>query len=400
MNAKLKSLIFTSLSHFSVDGNFLLFPVLITYYIEIQGLSLVIIGLMPVLYNLISGFMGVVIGRYADRVDRDAMLLGGALVMNGLSVLLFIVPFILVNQAYLFMIIGSVILGISQSIYHPIGATVLSYTFGQKESASYLGINGSFGSLGRSVFPLILVFLAAIVGIKLGLIAFVVYFLIISAVVYLGLKFFKREKYRPRILSGESKIASPQSQRGMTSVIGLLVVIVFLRSMFVSISTTYIPTYLDGVFRSKELMGIIISVAFFSAVIGQPFFGYLTSRYGGKFTISLTSVGLIGFFLLFLFLSRSFASVLVNFTFFALFTYTGFPVLLGYVSQIVPKENLSSASSLVWGIGNTVGGSVGLLAFDGLLVIRNMFDSFLIMLAFAVVSTFLLVFLPKKVQDT
>jgi MFS family permease len=399
MNANLKSLIFTSLSHFSVDGNFLLFPVLITYYIEIPGLSLVIIGLMPVLYNLISGFMGVVIGRYADKVDKDAMLLGGALIMNGLSILIFIVPFILINQAYLFMILGSVILGVSQSIYHPIGATVLSYTFGQKESASYLGINGSFGSLGRSVFPLVLVFLAAIVGIKLGLIAFVVYFLIISVVVYLGLKFFKREKYRPDFRSEESKVASSQSGSRITSVIGLLVVIVFLRSMFVSISTTYIPTYLDSVFRSKELMGIIISVAFFSAVIGQPFFGYLTSRYGGKFTISVTSIGLIAFFLLFLFLSRSFASVLINFTFFALFTYTGFPVLLGYVSQIVPKENLSGANSLVWGIGNTVGGSVGLLAFDGLLIIRNMFDSFLIMLAFAVVSTFLLIFLPKRTHS-
>jgi len=396
MSERLNSLVFTSLSHFSVDGNFLLFPVLITYYIEIHGISLIVVGLMPVLYNLISGFLGVFVGRYADMMDRDTFLLSFALLMNGLSIFVFIIPFIFISQAYLFMIIGSVILGVGQSIYHPIGATILSYTFGQKNSASYLGINGSFGSLGRSLFPVIIVFLAAFIGIKFGLVLFAVYFLAAALAVYLGLRFFRREKYNRGSPADKVKAGPVEPENAMTSFIVLLVVIVFLRSMFISVSTTYIPTYLDGIFKSKELMGIIVSVAFLSAVIGQPFFGYLTSRFGGKFTIVVTSIGLVAFFIIFLFLSHSFIVILIVFTIFALFTYTGFPVLLGYVSQVVPKQNLSKANSLVWGIGNTVGGSIGLLLFDGLLVFRNMFDSFIIMLLFAVVSTFLLVFLPKR----
>lgn len=398
MNAKLSSLIFTSLSHLSVDGNILLFPILITYYLEIPGLSIVTIGLMPVLYNLISGFMSLFVGKYADKVDKDAAILGLAILLNGIALFIFLFPFLSNNQAYLFMVTGSVVLGVSQSVYHPIGATILSYTFGQKESASYLGINGSFGSLGRSFFPLILIFVASVIGIKLGLAVFTIYFIAIAITVFLGLKFFRRRNFRMGSIGGESKDTVKTTSKYVLSFILLLVVIVFLRSMFVLVTTTYIPTYLDNVFRSKELMGVVISVAFFSAVLGQPFFGVLTSKFGGKFTISITSVGLVVFFFTFLFLSRSFASILASFTLFALFTYTGFPVLLGYVSQVVPKENLTKANALVWGIGNTVGGSIGLMTFDRLLLIKNMFDSFVVMSMFAVVSAILLIFLPGKLK--
>ena len=82
MNPKLRSLLFTSLSHFSVDGNFLLFPVLITYYVEIPGLSILVIGLMPVLYNLISGFLSIFVGSYADRADNDRVILSLGIILN------------------------------------------------------------------------------------------------------------------------------------------------------------------------------------------------------------------------------------------------------------------------------------------------------------------------------
>ena len=399
MNSKLRSLLFTSLSHFSVDGNFLLFPVLITYYVEIPGLSILVIGLMPVLYNLISGFLSIFVGSYADRADNDRVILSFGIFLNAVAILIFSFPFVFKSQAYLIMILGSVILGIGQSIYHPIGATVISYTFGPKESASYLGINGSFGSLGRSVFPIIFVFIATAVGITLGLDYFVIYFLIVSVLVYYGLGFFKRKNFQSNF-QRDSRVAD-RAENGTSAsfFILILVVIVFLRSMFISVSTTYIPTYLDSVFASKTIMGVILGIAFFSAVIGQPFFGYLTSRYGGKFTISLTSIGLIVFFLLFLFLSRSFWSILISFTFFALFTYTGFPVLLGYVSQMVPKEHFTRANSLVWGVGSTIGGSAGLLLFDGLLVFKSMYQSFIIMIVFALASAILLVFLPGRKRN-
>ncbi len=397
MNAKLNSLIFTSLSHFSVDGNFLLFPVLLTYFSGIRGISVFVIGLMPVLYNLISGFLSVYVGSYADRVDRDAFILMSGLLLNGLAAFVFSLPFLYHADAYEFMILGSVFLGVGQSIYHPIGATILSHTFGPRESASYMGINGSFGSLGRSAFPPMVVFMAGFVGIVLGLQFIVIYFVMAAVLIFLGLKFFKRKDYGYSLPTKQKTPAKETQLEGsIPFFLIMLVVLVFLRSMFISVTTTWIPTYLDGIFNSKHLMATVLGIAFLAPVLGQPFFGYMTSRLGGKFTISLTSVGLVVFFVLFLYFSRSFAIILVSYTLFAFFAYTGFPVLMGYVSQTVPKEHSTRANALVWGVGSTIGGSIGLMVFDGLRLFTSMFISFTVMLVFAIFSVLLLIYLPGK----
>jgi MFS family permease len=397
MNAKLNSLVFTSLSHFSVDGNFLLFPVLLTYYTEIKGASVFVIGLMPVLYNLISGFLSVYVGSFADKVDRDAIILMLGLLLNGLAAFVFSLPFLVNSAAYEFMIIGSILLGVGQSIYHPIGATILSYTFGPRESASYMGINGSFGSLGRSAFPPMVVFIAGFIGIALGLQVIAIYFVVAAVLIILGLRFFKRKDYqfsRPVKQKSSTKEASLESAIPLFLI--MLVVLVFLRSMFISVTTTWIPKYLDDIFNSKHLMATILGIAFLAPVLGQPLFGYLTSKLGGKFTISLTSVGLVVFFVLFLYFARGFAIILISYTFFAFFAYTGFPVLMGYVAQIIPEEHSTRANALVWGVGNTIGGSIGLLLFDGLRLFTSMFISFTVVLVFAIVSVFLLVYLPGR----
>ncbi len=399
MKAKLSSLVYTSLSHFSVDGNILLFPVLITYYKVIPGLSLFVIGLMPVLYNIISGSLSVFVGSYADRVDKDALILSSGLFLNGISILFFSLPLLMRPDAYEFMIIGAVVLGVGQSIYHPLGATILTHTFGPRESPSYLGINGSFGSLGRSLFPPILIALATLVGIKLGLDSFVVYFAVVAISVYLGLKFFRRRDYHFDLKKEPKKENKLGATGSLPFFFIILIVIVFLRSMFLSVATTYLPTYLDDQFNSRQLMVVILGIGFFAPVVGQPFFGYLTSKFGGKFTISLTSIGLVVFFIIFLFISKSFISVSVSFTLFAFFAYTGFPVLLGYVSQIIPAEHFTRANAMVWGLGNTIGGSIGLLLFDGLLLFTSMYRSFIVMTMFAIASAILLFYLPGRKTD-
>ncbi len=397
MNAKLNSLVFTSLSHFSVDGNVLLFPVLLTYYTEVRGLSVFVIGLIPVLYNLISGFLSVYVGSFADRVDRDAVILTFGLLLNGMAAFLFSLPFLINGAAYEFMILGAVILGVGQSIYHPIGATILSHTFGPRESASYMGINGSFGSLGRSAFPPMVVFIAGFVGIVLGLQVIVIYFVVAAVLILIGLKFFKRKDYQGSLPVKQKATTEETELKGAVPLfLIMLVVLVFLRSMFISVTITWVPTYLFGIFNSKHLMATVLGVAFLAPVLGQPLFGYLTSRFGGKFTISLTSVALVVFFVLFLYFSRDFATILISYTFFSFFAYTGFPVLMGYVSQTVPKEHSTRTNALVWGVGSTIGGSIGLLLFDGLRLFTSVFISFTVMLVFAIVSVVLLVYLPGR----
>ena len=236
-------------------------------------------------------------------------------------------------------------------------------------------------------------------GNVLGLDLIVVYFLVAALLIFLGLKFFKRKDYRIKSPVIQKQPENRSSIKGaIPAFLVMLVVIVFLRSMFIMSINTYIPSYLVGIFHSKKIMASVLSFALIAPVVGQPIFGYLTSKFGGKFTITVTSIGLVIFFVLFLFLSKGLVTILVTYTLFAFFAFTGFPVLMGYVSQVVPRENSTSANAMVWGVGNTLGASTGIFLFDGLHLFTSMYNAFIVLLFFAIVSAVLIIYIPGRAK--
>ncbi len=76
--------------------------------------------------------------------------------------------------------------------------------------------------------------------------------------------------------------------------------------------------------------------------------------------------------------------------------FSGFPVLLGYVAQVIPSEFSTESNALIWSFGNIVGGSVGIAIVTLLLFLKvTLFTSFIYMLIFAIISVILLPLLPK-----
>ncbi len=55
-------------------------------------------------------------------------------------------------------------------------------------------------------------------------------------------------------------------------------------------TVTFVPDYLDDVLNSKILMGDVVSISFLSAVAGQPYFGSMVRKRGGRFTVALTTI--------------------------------------------------------------------------------------------------------------
>ncbi|MEM3637762.1 MAG: hypothetical protein QXE12_03570 [Conexivisphaerales archaeon] len=81
---------------------------------------------------------------------------------------------------------------------------------------------------------------------------------------------------------------------------------------------------------------------------------------------------------------------------FAFFVYSGFPVVLGYAQQVVPKEVAARLNGIVWGLGNTVGGAIG-AALAGQLVDHYGFSfSFFISWLFGMLAIAFLPLVPKK----
>ena len=396
MNRGIRSLIFTSMGHFSNDGNFLLFPVLITYYSLIPGISLILLGAIAIIYNALSGLLSTPIGRFADRIDRDAFLLALGIGINGISVGAFAIPFVDSSLTVPSIIVGSVLLGLGQSFYHPIGATIITESFERKAATRMLGINGSFGSIGRAVFPTIIVAVMLLIGDADGLFLIMFYLLIFALVIYAGLRKFRRNPDRPNKEKSRSTAESKSTVRKYSKFLYILTIVVFIRAMFLSGTITFVPTFLTSVYQSRTIAVAIVTISFVTAVFGQPYFGSLTTRYGGRKIVTFTTIISGISFAFFLYYATNIILSGISFAIFAFVTYSGFPVLLGYVGQVVPREISTTSNALVWGFGNTLGGAVGIAVIDGFKVFVSLYYSLTLMLIFALAAIIMLPLIPKR----
>ncbi|WP_252896659.1 MFS transporter [Metallosphaera hakonensis] len=266
---------------------------------------------------------------------------------------------------------------------------MLSRTFG-KTSGRALGINGSMGSLGRALIPSIISFMIIGLGEILGLGIFTLYMAIVAFIIYVGLMNIRR---------GSSSLVRKSSEKLDRSFYKFLIILgalVFLRSMFITGTTTFLGEFIYQVYLSKAFTGLFLTIGFLGSVVGQPFFGWLTERIGGRTTFIVSSVLSIVFFGLFLVFPRDLYLSLISYVLFTFAAFTAFPILLGYIGQTFPKNFFTVANSYVWGVGNTIGGAAGTALVTGLLDVHyTILFSFYVLFTIAIISTVLSPLIPK-----
>ncbi|WP_292319022.1 MFS transporter [Caldisphaera sp.] len=395
MDQKLRSLIFTSLGHFLNDSFIVVFSILIAYYLDMK-ISASYLGVMGALINILSGLISIWVGRTADKSGSHArlMLLGYTLI--GISIIVYGISFSSLKYDLLYISIASIMLGSGLSFYHPLGGSILQHTFDPKDSPRALGINGSFGSLGRALFPIVIVFMIKYLGGTLGLSIIGVYTIILGSIVFYGLRPIKIKIDKK--LFEKSNFEKSNNELTINSFYYILIpltIVVFIRAIFIAGVQTYAPTYLDHLYNSKILMSIILTVSYATAIFGQPYFGKLTGDIGGKKVVYLTTIFATLFYIAFLFIKNPII-MSIMFMLFSLFAFSGFPVLLGYVGQIVDRSLSARANSLIWGIGNTVGGAIGILIGGILLNKIGLVNDMILFAIIGVVSTALLPLIPNK----
>ncbi|MCG3108994.1 hypothetical protein L3N51_01284 [Metallosphaera sp. J1] len=386
-----RALVFTSLAHFSNDGVFLVFPLLIVYYTTEEKMSVVFLGALAIVYTLLSGLLSPLIGDIADKRDSDAEFIALGIFLEALASGLFALSFLEKGLAIPLIALGAILLGSGQAFYHPLGGAILARIFG-KSSGRALGINGAMGSLGRAVMPSVISFLILGLGEVLGLGVFTFYMVLVTLAIYVGLMGVRRGSVNLVRKSTE------KLDRKFYKFLIVLGALVFMRSMFISGTTTFLGEFVYQVYLSKEFTGIFLTVGFLGSVFGQPVFGWLTERLGGRATFALSSVLSLVFFGIFLVYPRNLYLSLFSYTLFTFAAFTAFPILLGYVGQVFPKNFFTVANSYVWGVGNTVGGAAGTALVTALLGMNyDLTFSFLVLFGIAVVSTVLTPLIPKSV---
>lgn len=384
-----RALLFTSLTHFANDGNFLLFSILIVFFAKLPGVSLAFLGVNAILYNVIYGVISLPIGKFADRLNNDRFLLSLGIALEGLAAFFFGFGFIYTGYYAVFIILGSIALGSGQAFYHPIGASVLSFVYESRDLGKILGINGAFGSLGRALMPSVITFLLLFFGGFKGMEVIAVYVWILSMVIYFGMSGFARPFKKQKKIKKNSSLPKDIKKN-----LYLALLPIFLKGAFIMGTVTFIAEYIDKITGSAAFTGIILTVSFIPAILGQPLFGYITTIKGGRFTIAITSF--FSFLAFLLFLSTGNIIILTfAYAVLAFLIFTGFSVLLDYTYQLVPKEYYSTAYSLVWGIGNILGGAFGIALMTYFLTFTSIVTSMYYMAIVLFISMLFLPLLPS-----
>ena len=84
-----RALLFTSLTHFANDGNFLLFSILIVFFAKLPGASIAFLGANAIIYNILYGVISLPVGKFADRLNNDRFLLASGIALEGLAAFFF-----------------------------------------------------------------------------------------------------------------------------------------------------------------------------------------------------------------------------------------------------------------------------------------------------------------------
>ncbi len=393
MDSRGRMLLFTSLAHFLNDSFLVTVSILITYYMDIH-VPAAFLGGMAALVNLASGLASPLVSNAADRTGRHVTLMtvGFALIASSLAA--FAATFIYGGVARLALIgLGSVLLGLGLSFYHPLGGAILQHSY-EGQAGRALGINGSLGSVGRAIFPTVMVLAVAYLGGSEALSLIAAYVVVLALIIQAGLHDVKMPALHESASSSFSRLSR------YSFLLVPLTAMVFVRAMFMNGVMTYAPTYVVDIVRSRVFMGVIITVSYATAVVGQPIFGWLVTRLGGRSVVIITTLASTLLYVVFL-LARGVVMMTVLLGLYSFFALSGFPVLLGYVSEVVDTSVRAQANSLVWGVGNTVGGAVGaligglLLQGRGFLGLTPIYSTMWMFAAFAVASSAMLVMLPR-----
>lgn len=303
-----------------------------------------------------------------------------------------------------FLLLSSGVAGFGASFYHPTGATLLQSSYVGDRLGRYLGINGSAGSVGRALYPTLLLLVGGVLASNaLGVQFFGVLGIAFAGMIFLGLKGHSWEGRRPTSTpgppAGDDRPGS--AKPALTSGVALLTVISFIRSLAFYGIISWIPVYFSferGAGAGLSL-GTMTTVLYAGPIIGQLVFGRLVELYDKRFVLAASTALSAIFFLFYMFTAESTSLVFLGL--FGFVNLSGFPVFMSMAPDYASGGGTTTSNALVWGLGNTGGRAagpllVGVLTFGD--YVANLPFAFEVALVVGLVSAGMAMLLPRPLR--
>lgn len=337
-----------SLSHFINDLLQAVIPAVYPILKDKFNLTFTEIGLITLTYQLTASILQPFIGFYTDRKPRPySLTIAMAFTLIGLAA-------VSIASSFTNLLFAVSLIGIGSSIFHPEASRVAHLASGGKKGLAQ-SIFQLGGNAGSAVGPL----LAALIVVPYGQFN-IIWFCIIAV---LGIVILSRiakwyqEHLNLRALNKSAvteEVHHAFSKQKVIISLGILLVLIFSKYFYMASMTSYYTFYLIDKFHLSVQESQVYLFAFLGAVAaGTLFGGPLGDRFGRKYIIWISILGVAPFTLLLPYANLFWTSILS--VIIGLIISSAFSAILVYATELVPGK-VGLIAGLFFGLAFGMGG--------------------------------------------
>jgi FSR family fosmidomycin resistance protein-like MFS transporter len=310
------------------------------------GLNFVQIGLVTLVYQIVASILQPVVGLYADRRPLPMALPGGTLfTLSGLMVLS-------IAHNYPLLLVGAALLGVGSSVFHPESSRVARMAAGPRHglAQSLFQVGGNIGS---ALGPLG----AALVVVRWGQssLAFFALLALLSCTILWNVGVWYRHHGLQRLHGARHRrSAATLPTRATLKAIGVLLVLIFSKYVYLASLTNYLTFYLIHRFGVSVRVAQLHLFAFLAAVaVGTVLGGPIGDRFGRRYVIWVSVLGPLPFSLLLPHVGLAWSGALS--VVIGLIIASAFPAVVVFAQELVPGK-VGMISGLFFGFAFGIAG--------------------------------------------
>lgn len=311
-------------------------------------LSFTQVGLITLTFQLAASLLQPFVGFYTDKKPQPFSLATGmGFTLCGLVLLSFAATF-----GWLLLSVG--LIGIGSSVFHPEASKVAYMASGGRRGLAQ-SIFQVGGNAGSSIGPLLAALIIVPHGKKSVIWFSVLALLAIMVLIYIG-KWYQQNKHRirPKASHHLREDGMHLSKRKVTISIIILLVLIFSKYFYLASMTSYYTFYLIDKFHvTVQSSQVHLFLFLFATAVGTFFGGPLGDKFGRKYVIWFSILGVAPFTLLLPYLTLFWTTVFSVCIGFILSS--AFSAILVYAQELLPGK-VGMVSGLFFGFAFGMGG--------------------------------------------
>jgi FSR family fosmidomycin resistance protein-like MFS transporter len=343
------SILFTiSLSHLINDMLQSVIPSIYPIIKDKYHLSFTQIGLITFTYQITASLLQPFVGIYTDRKPRPfSLTIGMGFTLLGLLGAA-------LSHSFYNILLSVCLIGVGSSIFHPESSRVAHLASGGKKGLAQ-SIFQLGGNAGSAIGPL----LAALIVAPYGQFN-VIWFCLIAGlgivILFKVSQWYQQQLYLKSLNKSITKeeVHHTLSNKRVIFSLGILLVLVFSKYFYLASITSYYTFFLISKFHVSVQQSQFYLFAFLGAVAaGTLFGGILGDRFGRKYVIWISILGVAPFTLLLPYMSLMWTGILS--VIIGLIISSAFSAILVYATELVPGK-VGLIAGLFFGLAFGMGG--------------------------------------------